>query len=286
VLRPTSLALIAAGLASAVFAADPETVDSKVWGSGASLQPPTWLRRKAGPVPHQPVLQGQRAAARARDLGGDGKARSTATTSTTTVIATAPSRTRRSIRGQWDWCAGHGVGTSATSGWCARRTRQRPGALRTDPMKLQVCRQEMLQDKVERGAPLRAAREARLPRPARGAGARRAARRAVQFVRATAPRREDAFASREFNVGIAYYESRRLLIRSVLLRREQARRALPWPADKERPLWIAQARRHGSPGRKFPKGPWVRRRPGRLSRPRRVSGWWDRHGEISSTPNI
>ena len=42
-LRRTSLALLAAALASGAAAADFPVVDSKLWGSGASLQPPTWL---------------------------------------------------------------------------------------------------------------------------------------------------------------------------------------------------------------------------------------------------
>ena len=47
-LRRTSLALVAALTVSAAAAADPQVADAKVWGSGVSLLPPTWLdaRRK------------------------------------------------------------------------------------------------------------------------------------------------------------------------------------------------------------------------------------------------
>ena len=258
-LRRTSLSLIATSLASAAFAADPQTIDSKVWGSGASLQPPTWLDAKQVLFLTSPFFKVNEQLRALAIWEVDGKARVYRDNvnyycyrdGTITYKVLDPAD-KGLVRGTWY------VGTLGNE----RVVRKDAGsdlARLYDPMNCRFASSQELQDKrPNRGTvPLLEKHGFLDLRAAQGPGAPPNA--PVQLVRADRTAVTMPFASREFNVGISYYEfAGAYLIRSVYFDENKRAVVFPWPADKERPLWMLKP--DGTVTRQeFPKGPWVGR---------------------------
>jgi hypothetical protein len=258
VLRRTSLALLAAALAGAAHAADP--IDSKVWGSGASLQAPTWIDAKqilflsgAG----FKINESLRALA-IWEL--DGKARVYRENvnyycyreGMIAYKALDPAD-RGMVRGTW--YAGS-IGNERV----VRKDAGGDVARLYDPLNCKLAGSQELQGKrpnrgivplLEKDGYL----DLRAPQAVPGGVQQNTP---VQFVRAdNNAATKLPFGSREFNPSVSYFEfAGAYLIRSVFF--DAAKRAVvfPWPADQERPLWTLKP--DGSIAKQaYPKGPWT-----------------------------
>ncbi len=255
-LRRISFALVVVACAGAAHAAD--AIDSKVWGSGASLQAPTWIDAKQ-------ILflsgAGLKVNENLRALAVwevDGRARVYRENvnhycyrdGVLSYKALDPAD-KGLLRGTW--YAGS-IGNEKV----VRKDTGADVARLYDPINCKFAGNQELQGKrPNRGIvpllekhgflDLRTAQVSTGVQP----------NTPVQLVRADNTAVKMPFGSREFNTSVGYFEfAGAYLIRSVFF--DAAKRAVvfPWPADQERPLWTLKP--DGSIARQaYPKGPWT-----------------------------
>lgn len=256
-LRRTSFALLLTACAAA-HAADP--IDSKVWGSGASLQAPTWLDAKqilflsgAG----FKINEGMRALA-IWEL--DGRARVYRENVNyycyrDGVIAykALDPADKGLVRGTW--YAGS-IGNERV----VRKDAGADVARLYDPINCKFGGTKELEGKrPNRGiVPLLEKHgylDVRAPQSASGVQQNTP----VQLVRADNSAVKMPFGSREFNTTVGYFEfAGAYLIRSVYFDANKRTVVFPWPAEQERPLWTLKP--DGSIAKQaYPKGPWTGR---------------------------
>ena len=255
-LRRTNLALLATAFAAGAHAADP--IDSKVWGSGASVMAPTWIDAKqilflsgAG----FKINEGLRALA-IWEL--DGRARVYRENVNyycyrDGVIAykALDPADKGLLRGTW--YAGS-IGNEKV----VRKDAAADVARLYDPINCKFAGNQELQGKrPNRGIVPLLEKHGFLDLRTTQASTGVQPNTPVQFVRADHTAVKMPFGSREFNTSIGYFEfAGAYLIRSVFF--DPAKRAVvfPWPADQERPLWTLKP--DGSIAKQaYPKGPWT-----------------------------
>jgi hypothetical protein len=255
--RRISLALLGAAFAGAAHAAEP--IDSKVWGSGASLQAPTWLDAKQVLFLSAPGFKVNEALRALAIWELDGKARVYRENVNhycyrDGVIAykALDPADKGLVRGTW--YAGS-IGNERV----VRKDAGGDIARLYDPINCKFAGSQELQGKrPNRGiVPLLEKhgyldlRAAQSPTGVQQNGL-------VQFVRAdTRAAIKMPFGSREFNTSIGYFEfAGAYLIRSIYFDAGKGAVVFPWPAGRERPLWTLKP--DGSIARQaFPKGPWT-----------------------------
>jgi hypothetical protein len=259
VLRPTRLALLAAAFASGAAAQDVPVIDSKVWGSGVSLQAPTWVDARqllflTGPG--FKINEGLRALA-IWEL--DGKPRVYRENINyycyrggVLVYKMLDPADKGLVRGTWYSGA---IGSERAG----RKDAAGDVARLYDPLN---CRSGTNQ---EAAAQTRRTTRRIVPllekhgyldvRPVSGPEAMD--NKPVQLVRADNRAVTLPFGSREFaSTRVAYYEfSGAYLISSLYFDAKQRQSVSPWPASIERPAWLVSP--DGTASRQtIPKGPW------------------------------
>jgi len=261
VLRRTSLALgvaAVAGLAAPAAAADPELIDSKVWGSGLSLLAPTWLDARSVLFLSGPGFKPneQRRAIARWEI--DGKASAYRQNVNhycyrdgTIVYKVLDAADATMVRGTW---------------YAGKLGSEQPGrkdaggdvARIYDPLNCRVATNDELQKRPGRGMiPLLEKHGYLDPRSGQVPGMVQN-NTPVQYVRATDKAAVKLpFGSREFNAAASYSEfSDAYLIRSIYFDATKRTTVFPWPANLERPLWLLKP--DGTVTKQvIPKGPWT-----------------------------
>jgi hypothetical protein len=255
--RRISFAFIAATLTSVAAAADPQTIDSKVWGSGVSLVAPTWLEARrilflsaSGFKPNE-----TRRALAIWEV--DGKASGYRDNVNhycyrdgTLVYKVLDAADANMVRGTW--YAGKVGGEQPV-----RKDAGGNVARLYDPLNCRIATHEELQKRPERGMiPLLEKHGYLDPRSGQVPGL--VQNTPVQYVRAADKAAVKLpFGSREFNAAAAYFEfSDAYLIRSVYFDANKRATVFPWPANLERPVWLLKP--DGAITKQIiPKGPWT-----------------------------
>ena len=256
-LRRTSLALVAALTVSAAAAADPQVADAKVWGSGVSLLPPTWLDARrvlflSGPA-FKPNEQRRALAIWEVDGRASGYRENVnhyCYRDGILVYKVLDAADPNMVRGTW-------YSGSLNNERPVRKDAGSDVARLYDPLNCRIASNEELQKRPGRGLiPLLEKhgyldlRTGQVPGLVQNTP--------VQYVRAADKAVVKLpFGSREFNAAATYFDfSGSYLIRSIYFDPTKRTTVFPWPADVERPAWLLKP--DGTVTRQvIPKGPWT-----------------------------
>jgi hypothetical protein len=255
--RRTSLALIAASLASAAAAAEPQLIDAKVWGSGASLLAPTWLDARRVLFLSGPAFKPNEQRRTLATWELDGKASSYRENINhycyrdgVIVYKALDAADPNMVRGTW---------YSGTLG-SERPVRKDAGgdiARLYDPLNCKIATNEELQKRPGRGQIPLLEKHGYLDLRA-GQVPGLVQNLPVQYVRAADKAAiKLPFGTQEFNAAATYFDfADSYLIRSIYFDPAKRTTVVPWPAQLERPLWLLKP--DGTVAKQvIPKGPWT-----------------------------
>ena len=256
-LRRTSLALSLALLVSAAAAADPQLIDAKVWGSGVSLLPPTWLDARRILFLSAPGFKPNEQRRALATWEVDGKASSYRENVNhycyrdgVIVYKALDPADPNHVRGTW---------YSGTLGneQAVRKDAGSDIARLYDPLNCRIATNEELQKRPGRGTIALLEKHGYLDlRSGQVPGL--VQNTPVQYVRAADKAAVKLpFGSREFNAAASYSDfAGAYLIRSIYFDPAKRTTVFPWPAALERPLWLLKP--DGSVTKQvIPKGPWT-----------------------------
>lgn len=252
-----SLAVALAAAASLSAAAEGQLTDSKVWGSGVSLLPPTWLDARRILFLSAPGFKPNEQRRALATWEVDGRASSYRESVNhycyrdgNIVYKALDAGDPSMVRGTW---------YSGPLG-SERPVRKDAGsdlARLYDPLNCRIATNEELQKRAGRGTiPLLEKhgyldlRSGQVPGLVQNTP--------VQYVRAADKAAlKVPFGSREFTAAASYFEfSGSYLIRSIYFDPAKRTTVAPWPANIERPVWLLKP--DGSVTKLVvPKGPWT-----------------------------